>query len=159
MSPVDGVLEGGLEEQTPPKELEWAVWMKNQDVEGLVPKTGAAGAPEGAVEGVDELLEEQGAAKESRRPRRGRDAASGPVEKQEVMGNELVDDRLRAAAACRPLEAGLVVDEELEMEDPDADQPRHLTAGGAEVVVDGVQEVEEKEVLPLPHLRQTSMRV
>ena len=159
MSPVGGVLEGGLEEQTPPKELELAVWMKNQDVEGLVPKTGAAGAPEGAVEGVDELLEEQGAAKESRRPRRGRDAASGPVEKQEVMGNELVDDRLRAAAACSLLEAEVGVDGGLGMEDPDVDQPLHLPAGGAEVVVDGVQEVEEKGVLPLPHLRQMSMRV
>ena len=96
---------------------------------------------------------------ESRRRRRGLDAGAGPAEKREAMGNESVDDLLRAAAACRPLEAEVGVDEGLELEVPGADQRLRLPAGGAEVVVDGVQEVEEKEVLPLPHLRQMSMRV
>ena len=148
-----------MEEQTPPKELEWPVWMMHQDVERSDPRINASGVPEDAVERVDELLEQREAVKGPRRPRRGLDVGNGPVEKQEVMVNESVDDQLRASAACRPLEAVLGVDEELEVEDSDADQRLPLPADGAEVVVDGVQEVEEKGVLPLPHLRQMSMRV
>ena len=148
-----------MEEQTPPVELEWPVWMKDQGVECSDPRTSAFAVPEDAVERVDEPLERRRAVKESRSRRRGLDAGAGPVEKREAMGNESVDDQLRAAAACHQLEAEVGVDEGLELEVPDAGQRLRLPAGGVEVVEDGVQEVEEKEVLPLPHLRQMSMRV